>query len=88
MKTTMGEMQDLTGFKSVVPDRIDACPVCGSDADLESAMIRMKRNTLGYAAGLVYHCATCNTAWPLCGEDEKEPIDDWVEFNEYYEGLE
>ncbi|UCE09031.1 MAG: hypothetical protein JSW61_08540 [Candidatus Thorarchaeota archaeon] len=84
----MSEMQDTINIGSIVPDRIDACPVCGSDADLESAMIRMRTNALGYAAGLVYHCQMCDTAWPLCGEEEKRPIDDWIGFNEYYEGLE
>ncbi|MHA2005237.1 MAG: hypothetical protein ACW960_14225 [Candidatus Thorarchaeota archaeon] len=56
--------------------------------DRDDAFIRLKGGALGYYAGFIYHCTSCGTAWPLCGDEGKRPIEDWVEFNEFYEGLE
>ncbi|UCH05830.1 MAG: hypothetical protein JSW05_06600 [Candidatus Thorarchaeota archaeon] len=74
--------------KVVFPDRDDSCPICGADGDLEFGMIRTRGSIIGYYAGFVYHCHACGTAWPLCSVGEKKPIDDWVQFDEFYEGLE
>lgn len=87
MNAHMRDLQDISRPMMML-ERDDACPVCGSDGNLESALIRLKGGAMGYYAGFIYHCPACDTAWPLCGEGEKNPIDDWVEFNEFYEGLE
>jgi hypothetical protein len=87
MDAQMRELQDVSE-PMMMMDRADSCPVCGSDGDLESALIRVKGGTLGYYAGLIYHCPSCGTAWPLCSDEGKTPIEDWIEFNEFYEGLE
>jgi hypothetical protein len=87
MDAQMREVQDVSP-PMMMMDRHDSCPVCGSDGNLESAFIRLKDGALGYYAGFIYHCPSCGTAWPLCGDEGKKPIEDWVEFNEFYEGLE
>ena len=88
MKMPTGDLQDLSRLSQVVPHRQESCPHCGSDGILEFAMIRMKEGILGYVAGLAYHCEACETAWPLCGEDDdKKPLEEWVKFDEFYEGL-
>ena len=87
MNAHMKELQDVLE-PNMMMDRDDACPVCGSDGNLESAFIRLKDGALGYYAGFIYHCSSCGTAWPLCSDEGKRPIEDWVEFNEFYEGLE
>lgn len=88
MNAHMREIQDTVRQRPLMPERAEMCPVCGSDGNLESAMIRSKLGMMGYYAGLIYHCPSCGTAWPLCGNEEKVPVEDWVEFDEFYDGLE
>ncbi|MHA2378173.1 MAG: hypothetical protein ACXADO_01835 [Candidatus Thorarchaeota archaeon] len=88
MKAPTVEIPEISVAKSAFPDRDDACPMCGADGDLIFALIRTRASTIGYYSGFVYHCPACGTAWPLCGVGEKAPIKDWVQFDEFYEGLE
>jgi len=88
MKAPTVEILEPSIARSVFPDRDDSCPMCGADGDLIFAMIRTRASTIGYYAGFVYHCSACGSAWPLCDIGEKTPIRDWVDFDEFYEGLE
>ena len=84
----MEEMQDTSKLMQMFPDRAESCPMCGSDGDLISAMIRVKGGALGYYAGLLYICPACGAAWPMCTSEGKSLIDEWFSFDDFYEGIE